>query len=89
MGRLFDQGADVVIVACNTATVHALRWLQTKMYPDKHILGVTIPGAEKVLESRFQKIGVLATEATVRIRGYRDRVHMSDNSIEIHEVGCD
>ena len=40
---LFDQGCDVIILACNTASVHALRWLQREVYPDKHILGVTVP----------------------------------------------
>lgn len=41
--HLWEQGATVIIIACNTATVHALRWLQTEIYPDRHILGVTIP----------------------------------------------
>lgn len=88
VGKLFDRGADVVILACNTASVHALRWLQQEVFPDQKILGVTIPGAERVVEDGYKKIGVLATQATVQIRGYRDRVHILDDQVEITEVAC-
>jgi glutamate racemase len=54
--RLFARGAQVVILACNTASVHALRWLQREIYPDRHILGVTVPGAEAVVEGGYKKI---------------------------------
>ena len=40
----------IVILACNTASAWTLRKLQTEIFPDKIILGVTIPGAEKVIE---------------------------------------
>ncbi len=84
--RLFARWASVVILACNTASVHALRWLQQEIYPDKHILGVMIPGAEKIIEMGYKRIWVLATEATVRIRAYKERVHFLDDSIYIEEV---
>jgi glutamate racemase len=86
--RLHSRGADVVIIACNTASVHALRWLQQEVFAWRHILGVMIPGAEKILESGHKKVGVLATEATVRIRGYRERVHITDDSIHIEEIAA-
>ncbi len=60
--KLFDQGAEIVILACNTATVHAIRYLQQVRFPDKKILGVTIPGAERIIESGYRHVGVLATE---------------------------
>ncbi|MDD2693507.1 MAG: glutamate racemase [Candidatus Gracilibacteria bacterium] len=86
--KLFDKGADVVIIACNTASVHALRWLQREVFPGRHILGVMIPGSEKILELGHKKVGVLATEATVRIRGYKERVHITDNTIHIEEIAA-
>lgn len=85
--NLFEKWADVVILACNTASVHALRWLQTEKMFGKHILGVTIPGAEAILENGYKKVWVLATQATVNIRGYKDRVHLFDDSVKIEEVG--
>lgn len=86
--RLYKRWADVVIIACNTASVHALRWLQQEVFPGKHILGVMIPWAEKILELGHRRVGVLATEATVRVRWYRERVHITDNTIHIEEVAA-
>jgi glutamate racemase len=86
--RLFDEGAEVVILACNTATVHSIRYLQQVRFPDKKILGVTIPGAEKIVESGYRHVGVLATEGTVRIRAYKERVHILDDSVSVHEVAA-
>lgn len=84
--NLFAQWVDVVILACNTASVHALRWLQQEVYPGRHILGVTVPWAEAVVERWYQHIWVLATEATVRTRMYKERVHILDDSVIIEEV---
>lgn len=86
--KLFDRWADVVIIACNTASVHALRWLQQEVFVGRHILGVMIPGAEKILELWHRKVWVLATEATVRIRGYKERVHITNNTIHIEEIAA-
>jgi glutamate racemase len=77
-----------VILACNTATVHAIRPLQQVRFPDRKILGVTIPGAEKVVEAGFRNIGILATEGTVRIRAYKERVHLLDDTVKVTEVAA-
>lgn len=77
---LFKEGSELVILACNTASSQALRKIQQeflpKHYPDKKILGVLIPVAEEV-SSYFakaskdkQKVGILATEATVKSGSY-------------------
>lgn len=86
--HLFEWGADVVILACNTASVHALRWLQNEVYPGRHILWVTVPGAEAVVEWWYKKIWVLATEATVRTRMYKERVHILDDTVIVEEVAA-
>jgi glutamate racemase len=84
--KLFARGADVVILACNTASVHALRWLQQEVFIGRHILWVTVPGAEAVVKYGYKKIWVLATEATVRSRMYRERVHILDDRVIVEEV---
>jgi glutamate racemase len=84
--RLHVRWADIVILACNTASVHALRYLQTEVFVGYHILGVTVPWAEAVVAGGYKKIWVLATEATVRSRMYRERVHILDDSIRVEEI---
>ncbi|MBX9809165.1 glutamate racemase [Candidatus Gracilibacteria bacterium] len=86
--KLYARGADIIILACNTASVHALRWLQQEVFVGKHILGVTVPGAEAVIEKGFSKIGVLATDATVKTRMYKERVHILDDSVIVEEIGA-
>lgn len=86
--RLFEAGSEIVILACNTATVHAIRHLQQVRMPDRKILGVTIPGAERIVEAGYRHVGVLATEGTVRIKAYKERVHILDDSVSVHEIAA-
>lgn len=63
---LFQQGATLVILACNTASVVALREIQAMYGNDKKVLGVVIPTAEAALKSsRYGTIGVVGTHNTI------------------------
>lgn len=63
LNSLFDMGAKMVIIACNTAAAHAAReWQNT--YPDKKVLSVTIPGIEQMINKWYKNITVLATQST-------------------------
>ncbi|MNK19839.1 Glutamate racemase 1 [compost metagenome] len=64
-GYLLQQGAKALVVACNTATIAAIKALRAR-YPDLPIVGVE-PGLKPAAAiSRNGKIGVLATERTLR-----------------------
>lgn len=72
---LFSHDCELIIVACNTASAEALRRVQQqylpKHHPKRRVLGVIIPTAEVALENgRAKRIGVLATQGTVRSRTY-------------------
>ncbi len=71
--RLFDHGATIVILACNTAAAYSVRARQEE-YPNKKVLSITIPGIEKILENNRNKrtIGILATQATILSNIYTD-----------------
>lgn len=49
---LFERGAQIVILGCNTASAAALRELQQKWlpkkYPDRRLLGIVVPTIEQV-----------------------------------------
>lgn len=36
--KLFDAGASIVILACNTASAWTLRRMQTEVFPERRIL---------------------------------------------------
>ncbi|MCX6786046.1 MAG: glutamate racemase [Candidatus Komeilibacteria bacterium] len=80
---LFKQGCDLVILACNTASSDALKKLQQEWlpanYPNGRILGVIRPLTEEATKvSRFGKIGVVGTTATIKSGAYlRELKHLS------------
>jgi len=69
---LFERGAEIILFACNTASAEALRAIQQTHLPDrygggKRVLGVIVPTLEEVaVRSPEGRIGILATEGTVR-----------------------
>lgn len=61
---LREQGAKALVVACNTATISAVKLLR-ESFPDMPIVGVE-PGLKPAAAaSRNGKVGVLATERTL------------------------
>ncbi len=76
---LFDvHDCDLVIIACNTASVTALNKLQreflTQNYPDRRILGVIVPTLESATELGATQIGLIATEYTIRSKIYEEEI---------------
>lgn len=72
---LFNQGCELVILACNTASAKALRTIQQndlpQIDPTKRVLGVIRPTAEAIGElSTTGHIGVMGTNGTVQSESY-------------------
>jgi glutamate racemase len=79
---LFEQGCNLVILACNTATAIAIRRLQNEWlpisYPDRKILGVIRPVSEELKELQIAKsdnICIMATPATINSGFYIDELN--------------
>lgn len=87
---LISRNCGLIVIACNTATSIALRYLQQRFIPayapDVKILGVVIPTVEEALSGPAQKIGVLATNATVRSHIYREELLKIKPDLEIKEL---
>jgi glutamate racemase len=73
LNRFFDNWAEIVIIACNTAAAHSIRKRQT-LYPDKKTLSITVPWVEEILlsENIWLSIWILATQATITSDIYND-----------------
>lgn len=90
VAHLFKKGAEVVILACNTASSSALRRIQQeflpKYYPKKKVLGIIIPTAEEVIsKTKTGEIGILATEATVHSFAYPKEITKMNESLKVHQ----
>jgi len=85
---LFSNGAEIVILACNTASANALRKIQQEVLPfkyaDKKVLGIIIPTAEELGKFSLSKhIGVLATVATVASGSFEREVKKYNPEIKL------
>ena len=77
----------LIVVACYSATSAALPALQEQF--DTPVIGVVMPGARAAVEtSRYRKIGVLATEATVASGAYPRAIHGLDSGAEVIQQAC-
>lgn len=90
--RLFEEGCELVILACNTASAKALRSIQQKEllnYPGKRVLGVIRPSAETIGKlSRTGEIVVLATEGTVQSNSYVLEFGKYSPETKVHQYAC-
>ncbi|HPW34656.1 MAG TPA: glutamate racemase [Candidatus Paceibacterota bacterium] len=87
---LFGKGAELIVLACNTASSSALRRIQQeflpKFFPNKRVLGIIIPTAEEVvLKTKTGEVGILATEATVHSFAYPKEITKQRDSIKVHQ----
>lgn len=84
---LEQKGVKLLVVACYSATAAALPALQERF--STPIVGVVMPGARAAVQSsRYRRIGVLATEATVASGSYVRAVHSLDVGAEVVQQAC-
>ena len=81
---LISQGAQMVVVACNTATAAAINFLRTK-YPIPFI-GMEPAVKPAAIISKSGAVGVLATANTFKGRLYRDTVMKYCSKTTVIEV---
>jgi glutamate racemase len=80
-------GVKLLVVACYSATAAALPALQERF--STPIVGVVMPGARAAVQtSRYRRIGVLATEATVASGSYPRAIAGLDLGAEVSQQAC-
>jgi glutamate racemase len=81
--HLLDRGIGMLVVPCNTATAAALPTLQSKL--PIPVIGVVEPGARAAVERTRGRVGVIATEGTVKSRAYTKAIHAIRPQVEVIE----
>ena len=85
---LMRHDIKMAVIACNTAASVALDPLAAALAP-LPVVGVVGPGAEAgVKASKSGRIGVLATEATVRGGAYVRAIHALDRDARVTQAPC-
>lgn len=84
---LLEHGAKIIVVACNTASAAALKYLRER-FPRVQFVGMepaVKPAAER---TQTGKVGVLATPATFQGALYASVVERFANGVELFQATC-
>ncbi len=84
---LIREGAKLVVIACNTATIASVDILKAEY--DIPIIGVVDPCVDSVVcDKNICKIGLIATDFTVNSRKYEDIIKSKNNNLVVTGKGC-
>ncbi len=84
---LLTHEIKLLVIACNTASAHALEHLQRQL--PVPVVGVIAPGARRALSlSRNRRIGVIGTSGTIKSGAYRRALEALEPSAEVIEAAC-
>ena len=84
---LETKNVKAIVIACNTATALALDDIKKDL--EIPIIGVVKPGAKVAVEkTKNNKIGIIATEATVNSHMYTDVIKKYNQDIEVYTKAC-
>lgn len=80
---LIDKGVKAIVVACNTATAHALPQLRERYRLP--LIGVIEPGVDAALANpNVERIGIIATRGTIRSHAYQHALALRRTGLIIH-----
>lgn len=97
---LWDNGCDLVILACNTASAAALRRMQEAGVPEgKRVLGVFVPLIEALTERNWgdnspprevavKEVALFATPATVASRAFQRELAFRAIGVDVEAQAC-
>jgi glutamate racemase len=84
---LVQRGAKIIVIACNTASSVASTSLTASF--DLPIFEVITPGAQlAVAASKFGRIGVIGTRATIASGIYEQRIKALNPNVRVFSAAC-
>ena len=98
--RLWDEGCDLVVLACNTASAAALKRMQETWVPEgKRVLGVFVPMIESLTERQWgdnspprevavKHVALFATPATVASRAFQRELAFRAIGVDVEAQPC-
>lgn len=98
--RLWAEGCDLVVLACNTAAAVALKRMQETWVPkDKRVLGVFVPMIEALTERQWgdnspprevavKHVALFATPATVASRAFQRELAFRAIGVDVEAQPC-
>jgi glutamate racemase len=94
--RLFAEGCTLAVIACNTASTVALRWIQQQWLPERrrhdgiprNVIGIVVPTIEAATGIASGTIAVFATRRTVETDCYPVEIRKRRPEITVVQQAC-
>ncbi|MGE3770493.1 MAG: glutamate racemase [Bdellovibrionales bacterium] len=94
--RLFAQGCQLVIIACNTASTVALHWIQDDWLPmqqrndgiKRNVIGIVAPTIEAAVANNPETIGIFCTERTALTETYPSEIKKRLPDARVYQQAC-
>ena len=84
--KLISLGAKCIVIACGTATSQSIDILKEKF--DIPIIGIIEPTVKYVKKQKMSKVGVIATEGTIRSGAWEKTLKCQIENIEVINKAC-
>ena len=84
--KLIQLGAKIIIIACGTATSQAMEELKEKFTVP--IIGIIEPTVAYVKSQNIHRIGVIATEGTIRSGAWENYLKEQIENVEVINKAC-
>lgn len=83
---LIKKQVKVIVIACGTATSQALDILKEKF--DVPIIGIIEPTVEYIKNQKYQEVGVIATEGTIKNGAWERKLKEKMPEIKVTNKAC-
>lgn len=81
------EDIKMLVIACNTATSYALDYLRNHLLIP--VIGVVNPGSIAAVDNtKTNRVGLIATNGTVKSGAYEQEINKINNNIEVFSQGC-
>ena len=85
-GFLVSKDIDMLVVACNTASAHAIPALREEFAIP--VVGVVDAGVQAVVEAGGRRVGIIGTPSTIKSRAYDTAIRAMKPDAEVFSQAC-
>jgi len=83
---LMEQGCKMIVIACNSASSASYEVL-LDFFKDKALfVNVVDPLVDHVITNQYDKVGVIATKATINSNVYKNKIESKNQSISVAQL---
>lgn len=86
VNKLLKKDVKIIVIACGTATSQAIDVLKEKF--DIPIIGIIEPTVKYIKSKNYQKVGVIATEGTIKNGAWERKLKEKIPNIQVINKAC-